>query len=237
MMLNFKEAVHFLSTVLGVQYQEEKKQNDPLGFLNEIIHAFHLNVPFQSITLMSKPTHLRNKPTLEEIKEDVMSKRGGLCYTLNSFMKYLLEALGYKAYHVTSHINAPNAPDTSHLATVVEIQTIKYLVDVGIGYPTFEAIPLNFEKESPIYQESFLEYKFTRGGPDRFTRMHKKVNGYEFVPSDDLWTVIYTVDIRPRELEFFNQSMSLLYSTVGNHAIPYQPSSYTVSYRWWSKSY
>ena len=67
----------------------------------------------------------------------------------------------------------------------MEIQTVKYLVDVGVGYPTFEAIPIL--KRSPQYtMESFLEYKFTRDGPDRFTRLEKKVNGYEFVPGDYL---------------------------------------------------
>ena len=113
-----------------------------MGFLNEILACVSFECVFPEHPLMSKPTHLRNKPTLEEIKEDVMSKRGGLCYTLNSFMKYLLEALGYKAYHIACHIVREN----DHILTVVEIQTVKYLVDVGVGYPTFEAIPLNFEK-------------------------------------------------------------------------------------------
>ena len=209
-MLNLDEAIHFLSSI-NIKYNEQKKQNDPLGFLNEIIHAFHLNVPFQSITLMSKPTHLRDKPTLEEIKEDVISKRGGLCYTLNSFMKYLLEALGYKAYHIACHIVREN----DHILTVVEIQTVKYLVDVGVGYPTFEAIPLNFEKESELYHHSFLHYKFVRdystAGHDTIIRLHKKgTTSYENVTeTDTLWRKVGSIDLIPREFAYFNEPMTM----------------------------
>ena len=72
----------------------------------------------------------------------------------------LLEALGYEVYHVTSSIG--NKPDNHILTIVQNVQKPgdKFLVDVGIGYPTFDPIPLDFVKESPVYKQSFLEYKF-----------------------------------------------------------------------------
>ena len=47
-----------------------------------------------------------------------------------------------------------------------------FLVDTGLGFPTFRAINLDFEKESPAYRDSFHEYKYIRH-EGKIVRMHK----------------------------------------------------------------
>ena len=41
-------------------------------------------------------------------------------------------------------------------------KTNVFLIHLGCGYPTFEAVPVNFEEESVVYKHSFLEYKFVK---------------------------------------------------------------------------
>ena len=50
-----------------------------------------------------------------------------------------------------------------------------FIVDCGTGFPTFRAISLDFEKESPVYKDSFLEYKFIRH-EGKVLRMHRDGN-------------------------------------------------------------
>lgn len=206
--LSIDDAKRFLESI-GIHYNEKKQKNDPLGLLNEIILSFHYNIPFQNVTLLAKPLSLRATPTWAEIKEEVTSKRGGLCYTCNCFMKCLLDSLGYSAYHVSSSIQH----DNNHIITVVEIHGKKYLVEVGVGYPTFEAIPLDFGDETPVFNHSFLHYKFVRQSETVIVRMHKKSTGFasEEFKDGEIWRENCVIDLTPRDVAFFNGSMSVVY--------------------------
>lgn len=88
----------------------------------------------------------------------MLSGKGGLCYTLNVFIKYLLDALGYDVSFVSGAIKAPNNHILVIIANLMKPGD-RYLIDAGIGYPTFDPVPLDFEKESYTYAHSFLEYK------------------------------------------------------------------------------
>ena len=218
-MLSLEEAENFAVEVLKVPYSAERVKNDSISLLNELIRAFHATIPFQDLILISKPLKERRIPTIEQVKEDVLSGRGGLCYTLNTFMKYFLEALGYGAHHVASTVVKVG----DHIMTRVDIARDKFIVDVGCGYPTFEAIPVNFEKESPFYKHSFVEYKFVRlkegDGGNVFGRRHRSTkHGNEFkrkTDEDGCWQ-FYQVDLTPRSLDFFIESaMTTVYTTPG----------------------
>ena len=78
--------------------------------------------------------------------------------------------------------------EESHLTNIVrdvEVKGQRHLVDVGLGDPTFTPIPLDFEKESPVYQESYLTYKFMRMPSGKIMRLNvpqkgeKKSGGYK----------------------------------------------------------
>lgn len=207
-MLTYQEAVNFASDVLKVPVC---KNEGTLSLLNQLILAFYERIPFQSVTLQSTPIGSRRKPTLEEVKTEVLSGRGGLCYTVNTFMKYFVEALGFTVHHVSSTIKNEN----DHIVNVVEINSEQYLVDVGNGYPTFEAIPINFEKESKVYRHSFLEYKFTKEEESgMIIRLHKRG---DFRPDNAAaptnWRIACIINPMPREISFFDGPMSLIYSS------------------------
>ncbi|XP_077984596.1 uncharacterized protein LOC144439200 [Glandiceps talaboti] len=111
------------------------------------------------------------------MKRDVLSTVGGLCVTNNTAFKFLLEALGYDVHFISGTIRVAGVPPSyegTHMLSVVN-NVVKdgdtFMVDVGCGFPTFEAIPLDFDVESPVYRQSFLQFKFVKKG-DTVERYH-----------------------------------------------------------------
>ena len=212
-MLSLQEAESFAVEVLKVPYKAERVKNDPVSLLNEMIKTFHATIPFQDISLISVPAKERSMPSVEQIKEDVFAGRGGLCYTLNTFMKLFLEALGYAVHHIASTVRTP----CDHIVTLVEIKENLFLVDVGCGYPTFEAIPVNFEEESAVYKHSFSEYKFVKSKETSdLIRLHHAEADAKMVnnkPVIDGWWSFYHIDLTPRSLDFFIESMTRVYTS------------------------
>ncbi len=232
MHLSKEEAVYFVTEVLGISSPLCKLGEDRMLFLNELIKAFYCTIPFQNITLLCQSEADRHVPAWEESKAAVMSGRGGLCYTVGVFMMCLLEALGYETYLPASGIFFPN----NHITTIVQNLTYpgsKHLVDTLSGYPTFEAIPLDFDKESPIYNHSFLEYKFVREG-NTILRFHRKGEnrptrpGREYIV--DGWRRVCEIDLVPRDLSYFDQPMSDVYTKPGVNS-PFLVSFRAVVYR------
>lgn len=165
-----------------------------------------------------------------------MSKKGGRCYTLNTFNKFLLEALGYDSYFVGSDIFKPN----NHLVVVVEnLKTPgdKYIVDVGIGVPNFEPISLNFEESSPVYSQSFSQFKYVRKD-GKLTRYHKK-NSAPLAPPNMAageveWRPFYVIvdDQLPRkEHSYFDDIMEEIYTDNDCAITPFSKSFRAVAYR------
>ena len=99
------------------------------------------------------------------MKADVISGAGGLCYNLNVTTFYLLKALGFDVVLVhgtcTSTVIFPNNHILIHVRNV-EKTGDTFLLETAVGFPTFRAISLDFERESPIYRDSFLEYKYMK---------------------------------------------------------------------------
>ena len=95
------------------------------------------------------------------------------------------------------------------------------MVDAWCGWPTFEAIPLNFKDESPIYKFSSLEFKFIRKGT-LIQRYHWKPGECytEGIPVDDQyldgWKKMSEFNTVPREISFFEQPMSRVYKQPGD---------------------
>ena len=227
-----QEALNFVEDVLKLSSPLSKVRENKALFLDEIIKAF-LSVPFQNIHLLCVPEAERHVPTWEESKDSVMRGYGGLCYSLCLFMKYLLEALGYDVYFATC--NAFGSPD-NHITTIVRDLSSPgshHIVDIG-AFPTFEAISLDFEVESPIYHHSFLEYKFMKRG-GQILRLHRKgehhtpkVSGGECII--DGWRRIFEFELIPRDLSYFEQPMSMLYTKPGQNS-PFLETFHAVVYK------
>ena len=177
---------YFVEDVLKLCSSVSKLRENKALFLNEFIKAF-LSVPFQNIYLLCELEAGIHVPTWEESKDSVIRGYGGLCYSLCLFMKYLLEALGYDVYFL-------------HVMHLVVLATT-----------LLEAIPLDFEVESPIYCHSYLEYKFLKRG-GQILRMHRKGEPTPVIQVMieciiDGWRRIFEFELIPRDLSYFEQPM------------------------------
>lgn len=163
-----------------------------------------------------------------------MSGKGGICYTLNTFNKFVLEALGYDSYLATSDIMKPD----NHVVTVVDSLDTpgdKYIVDVGLGVPNFEPIPYDFEEESPVYSQSFSQFKYVRKD-GKLTRYHKKYSAPLMPPNmegDVEWRPFNVSDDKlPRkELSYFDDAMEEVYTDLDCVITPFNKSFRAVGYR------
>ncbi len=229
-MLTTLEALDYVCNTLNVfdgadEWSRCLEENQVVA-LNKIIRAFHFKVPFQNVGLLTKTSGTHAVPTLEEIRTDGLGCHGGLCYTNNVFFCHLLRALGFTAHHVSGTCNLKH-PD-NHIATVVtDVQTRPngdkttreiFLVDVGCGFPTLQAIPLDFSHESPVYQDIFLEYKFVKTGQHEYQRLHLQNFGGDDVTSlldssrSGKWERYYTFTDIPRDLDHFSSAMTEVYT-------------------------
>ena len=205
-MFTKKEAVDFLERSWGVKTVEKKLRSDRKHFLEEIILVIRGRVPFQLLTfseMLLIPPLKRIFPSLESGKKDCMSGHGGSCVMINSFTVTLLEALGFStrlcfaAGSTTIIVN--------HVVVLVEDLEKEgdlHLVDCGLVLPSFRAISLNFDQESPVYQDSYLEYKLIRhnglilrmhGSGDIIKRNNPPIEGLDFVVGK--WRRYYRFDI------------------------------------------
>ncbi|XP_072035321.1 uncharacterized protein [Amphiura filiformis] len=213
MMLSHQEAIRFLTDVLKIDSIQGKLTNDKAALLNETINLFQQKIPKQYITLISRKYEDQLLSTMEDIKAQMLSTHGGICYDNNVFMKHLLEALGFDVCLNACDIHMTNSHD--HVSVLVK-NLVKpkdlYYVDVGSGDPFFRAIPLDFDKESPVYKCGFQVYKFVKEGKE-FSWWQKVNRSNSMLPLNaediiiDGWKKYMTFTLEPREIEYFRDPM------------------------------
>ncbi|XP_072036929.1 uncharacterized protein [Amphiura filiformis] len=148
---------------------------------------------------------------MDDIKAQILSTQGGLCYDHNVFMKHLLEALGFDASFNACDIGLDGVQD--HVSVLVK-SLVKpgdmYYVDVGSGDPFFQAFPMDFDKESPVYQCGFQVYKLIKEGEENswwqnVDRSTAPLNEKDIII--DGWKKYMTFTLVPREIEYFRDYM------------------------------
>ena len=170
-----EEAIQFLQNSWKMNDVESQVKTDRERFLNKLIPTFYERVPFQLLhffILTSLPPNEREIPSLEQIDKVCMSGLGGSCGVICVFAYRLLKALGYSAHLCVTSVT--NTGVNIHFTVIVKdlVNTGDvHLVDCGLGQPSFRAISLNFNEESPVYQESYLEYKYIKRD-GKILRMH-----------------------------------------------------------------
>ncbi|XP_072018133.1 uncharacterized protein [Amphiura filiformis] len=218
-MLSQTEALWFLKYILKVTSVQEKLTNDKAAFLDEIINIYRQKIPFQTITVISRTDEDQHLSSMDDIKAQVLSTQGGLCYDHNIFMKHLLEALGFEVCLNACDIGLNGV--RSHVSVLVKnlVKTgDNYYVDVGTRDPFFQAISLDFDKESPVYKCGFQVYKFVKESEE--ISWWQKVNrSYSTVSLNkkdiifDGWKKFMTFTLEPREIEYFRDHMLKHYVT------------------------
>ncbi|XP_023931193.1 arylamine N-acetyltransferase 1-like [Lingula anatina] len=208
-LLSKEEATVFVENVLGLIDIQMRFNTDRLSFLNDIIYEYHCKVPFHNVDLLALPVSERRLPNLTELKERGLSGRGGLCYQNNTFLYFVLRALGYDVTLVKGQVKYPG----NHVLLVahdVVTSGDSYLIEAGMGYPTMKAIPLDFQDESPVYTFSFCTLKYVRMEDGEFHRMHKGLAKDSYKGENDLdnsWRYVYSFNTAPCILKDFESSM------------------------------
>ena len=102
--------------------------------------ACHLRViPFENLSLHYS-THRSVVIEKEFLLEKMVNKRkGGYCMEHNTIFTMVLRSLGYNLYTIAARVYLPNDSESAypggliHMAIIVTIDGIEYLVDVGFG--------------------------------------------------------------------------------------------------------
>ncbi|XP_072016241.1 arylamine N-acetyltransferase 1-like [Amphiura filiformis] len=212
-MISQTEAIQFLQDIFKISSIPEKLTNNKAALLDEIVNHYQQKIPFQTITVISRSDEDQHISTLDDIKTQILSTQGGLCYDHSVFMKHLLEALGFQVSLIACDIQM----DGLHSHMSVLVQNLikpgdKYHVDIGSGDPLFKAIPLDFERESPVYKCGFQVYKFTKEG-EEWCWWQKVSKSYSTLPLRqqdmviDGWKKYMTFTLEPRVVEYFKNHM------------------------------
>ena len=146
--LTKKEATQFLHDILKMTSIQEKLATTKVAFLNEVIDLFQQRIPYQTITTISRSREEQRLSTMDDMKVQMFSSQGGLCYDHNIFMKSLLEALDFDVSLVACDVWMNGIHDHALLLLKNLITPFdQYYVDPGVGEPIFRSIPLDFEHE------------------------------------------------------------------------------------------
>ncbi len=122
-----------------------------LEFLTQIIEHTYATIPFQNLTMLTRP---RTAPNHSEIVEDMLSGIGGACTTLNPFICGLLQTLGFEAGLVMASMTQPDC----HFGILVDLEKQRYWVDIGNGFPYLQPLRLQHQAEGfhPYFQWRLL---------------------------------------------------------------------------------
>lgn len=229
MLMTKIEAIKFLQDVLNLPLSN----NDDIAtlkVLNDIIKRFQHVIPFQSVTACAVPNSERHLPSHLEIKQQLFSIQGGLCYHIHIFMKELLQALGFKVIFVSVDI-ARRDDHITVIALNLSGEGSRHLVEVGCGYPTFHAISLDFEKESKVIISGFLRHKFVKQNGNIIWYHEPRYAYRPFKPSElsfDGWYTyaVIKADI-PRDISFFESSMTAVYTVEEDNKFLQEPRAVT----------
>ncbi|XP_071516020.1 uncharacterized protein [Panulirus ornatus] len=202
-------ALGFVEKV-GVSDGEDLLSRDPVAFINSLLKGFMEHVPFQSVSMIAVPEEERHIPSLEEVVEAGLSLEGGVCFTLNTFMCIVLRALGFHAHVLDgSHKNSPG----SHTHVVVLLQDLRFpgdlhIVDVGGGYPFFEAVAM---ADLPLeYYQAGLHRRYESTTDMGFV-LHRGVDHLLKTEDDPNWDKVFDFNMKPVDYNFFYSYMDRVY--------------------------
>lgn len=153
------------------------------------LHRAHLDrVPYENLEIqLGRPTTVRP----EESAARIVTGRGGYCYHLNGAFGALLASLGYRVTLVRGAV--PDATEQgewgNHLALLVPVDGITWLVDVGLGDGFRDPLPL---QAGPVEQEPF-----------RYRLSHRAGAYWRFDHDERSSISGFDLDVTPRGLDAF----------------------------------
>ena len=164
-MLSKEESLAYIRDVLKIREPEEEMRQSRLDFLNKLLCAFYAINPFQNVAHMSRPVSERHVPGIPETKQSLLSGVGGLCFSSNLSLFMLLRSMEFDVYMNLSTVNPETNDIDDHVMLLIKNVNSEgdmFLADGGFGHPLFQAIGFDFDKESKVYNESYLRYKLVK---------------------------------------------------------------------------
>ncbi len=141
----------------------------PVAASADILHALQeahlLAVPFENLDI-----HLGRPIILEEVRlldKIVNQRRGGFCYELNGAFAWLLRRLGFVVTYLSARVTRPGGefgPEYDHMALLVPVGGVRWLVDVGFGDSTRRPLAMDTTESQP---DGFSVYRLVDDDPDK----------------------------------------------------------------------
>ena len=129
--------------------------------LSHLQKAHLLNIPFENLDIhYNRPIELNIDKIYNKI---INNKRGGFCYELNGLFYELLKSLGFNAKIISARVfdgKSNYGAEFDHLALIVTIGKIAYLVDVGFGEFTFAPLKIELDILQHDSRGDFVIHKF-----------------------------------------------------------------------------
>lgn len=98
------------------------------------LHESHvIHVPFENLDIQSNIQIVLEENHL--FRKVVGHRRGGFCYELNYLFWSLLKHIGFDAWIISARIfdEGVEGPEFDHMAVIVDLHGVEWLVDVGFG--------------------------------------------------------------------------------------------------------
>jgi arylamine N-acetyltransferase len=170
--------------------------------LSELVRAQLIRVPFENVSKL----YLRMTrgasfiPSLEEHLEGIERWAfGGTCYANNPHFATLLRNVGFEVDICGAAMSRPDV----HVVSIVRLDGIEYLVDVGYGAPFFAPMRVDLDREQEVVFGRSRFVLHPRDGRRRSRLDHYRdgrlIHGYE-------------VDPQPRALDYFGGVIRESYS-------------------------
>lgn len=166
-----------------------------LDFLKRLHKQHLLNIPFENLNIYYGLKIELSKNSFE--KKILDKKRGGFCYELNGAFSFLLEEIGFERTFLSARVineKGIAGAEFDHLALLVKIQNVNYLVDVGFGEAFLEPLKFEIGKTQTQFGRAF-----------KIIQVDDK--NYKLLKSDDCenFTDKYLFSLTPRKLSDFEE--------------------------------
>jgi len=186
-----------------ISFDQEKHSAGTLDYLAALQRAHLARVPFESVSLHYSKTRLLSLDLDDLFDKIVGRSRGGYCMEVNGFFGAVLRGLGFDVLSAGARVRGTDRfGGWDHMANLVSLQGVRYLVDVGYGAQDATCpVPLQhgfeFDNIPPcrgrlehraLAQHSDPEQRvwvyLTREGPDEPWKEMYAFTETEFFPED-----------------------------------------------------
>ncbi|KAL4446995.1 hypothetical protein ABPG74_014967 [Tetrahymena malaccensis] len=154
--LSESETDQFLKTIQLTKYQQGQCR---LQYLKQAMEKTQEFIPFQNLFLLATPFGERRQLSYDEIKELVLTGKGGYCLVMNPVFCGFLQYLGYEAYLIHGSCRRIPENHSSILVRNLLEDGDRYLVDVCLGYKNMP-LKIDFEQKSELQCYSFAQYYY-----------------------------------------------------------------------------